>query len=394
MDVPKWKPVVAAGALLLGQAFVLTTPAGAAAPITITADMPAAVPGGHNWGFNDFFPRRLRVPQGTTIQFLNEGFHTATLLPAGLSARADMRTNGIVTTDSDDTTPNVNGTSHSQFNVAAVMPIPTGCGTSATPCMFDGSSVVSSGVSFGPPSGPFVVKITAAPGGYAFHCRIHPGMTGKLNVVPANEPGTSPEEITRLVHDQVKALVRAGFKAEERAEDATRIRNPNGTSTWIMTAGTGSADGRVAVLEFLPENLRIKRGDKVAWRSPEPNEPHTVTFPGELFTDLVPLCEAGTTDVPATPLHQPPQSPFDFTCGGPPIEIELGGGNGVRHVTSPTTISDSGIVASSRLTRAFGLPSSATLHRWKVSFSGAEKGTYTYICQIHGAGMSGTITVR
>ena len=56
--------------------------------MTIFADQPAAVPAGHTWGFNDFFPRSL-TSTGQTIQFAIEGFHTATLLPKGMSVAAD-----------------------------------------------------------------------------------------------------------------------------------------------------------------------------------------------------------------------------------------------------------------------------------------------------------------
>jgi plastocyanin len=75
------------------------------------------------------------------------------------------------------------------------------------------------------------------------------------------------------------------------------------------------------------------------------------------------------------------------------VEIEFGGGNGVSTVTSPSTISDSGIVTTSAFRRAVGLPRSAVLKSWSVSFTGATPGTYTYLCQIH-AGMAATITVH
>ena len=393
MRAPAWKPVAAAAVLLLGQTLVTAAPAVAAGPITITADMPAAVPVGHNWSFDDYFPRSLTVPQGTTLQFVNEGFHTSTLLPHGLSAASDEKVNGVATNDLDDSGRNINGTTHSEFNLPALAPTP-GCGTWTTPCNFDGGGVVSSGASFGPPSGPFVVKMSAPTGTYTFHCRIHPGMTGRITVVSPSAAGTSAAGLAERVTHQIKADVHAGFVAERAASKGSKVRNENGTTTWFVTAGTGSPDGRVAVLEFLPTKLKIKKGDKVVFKSPEPNEPHTVTFPGELNTDLVPLCENGTTDTPAIPLHNPPQSPLDFTCGAGPFEVELGGGNGVSKVTSPSTISDSGVIGSTAMRRAYGLGSHAVLTSWKVSFRGAAKGTYTYICQIHGAAMGGTIVLH
>ena len=43
--------------------------------------------------------------------------------------------------------------------------------------------------------------------------------------------------------------------------------------------------------------------------------------------------------------------------------------------------------------RGLGLPKSAVLTSWQVSFAGASTGVYTYICQIH-EGMEATITVH
>jgi plastocyanin len=392
--VSAWKPLAAsAAAMLIGQGLLAAPVMAGGGPITIVADMPTAVPSGHNWSFNDFFPRGLSVAQGTTIQFAVEGFHTATLLPAGVTAAQDELTNGIAAGDAEDTGTNPNGTSHAQFNVPAMLPAPFGCGTPATPCTFDGSSVVSSGASFGPPPGPFAVTVTAAPGTYVFHCRIHSKMAGRLTVVPSGADASSASDISEAVAHRVRSDVRAGFAAERRATDVSKMSHDDGTTTWFVTAGTGSQDGHVAVLEFLPANIDIKPGDRVLWKPRSVNEPHTVTFPGELNTDLVPSCEAGATDTAATPLHFPPQGPLDFTCGSSPVEIEFGGGNGVTTVTSPTTIADSGIVTTSAFRRAVGLPRSAVLTSWSVSFAGAASGSYTYICQIH-AGMEATVTVH
>jgi plastocyanin len=98
----------------------------------------------------------------------------------------------------------------------------------------------------------------------------------------------------------------------------------------------------------------------------------------------VPFCEAGSTDIAMGPTG----------CNfGPPDELELDGGNGVRNVTTPTTVSDSGIIGPRRLTALIGLPSTAVLHTWTVSFAGAQTGTYTYVCQIHD-GMGATINIH
>ena len=386
--------VLASLVVLAGPTLAVAPAVAASPPLTITADMPSAIPAGHNWGYNDFFPRALSVPTGSTIQFAVEGFHTATLLPSGMTASLDLQASGLVKPDPDDTTLNVNGTTHSQLFVPGLLPTSTTCGTPANPCTFDGTSVGSGGNPLGPPSGPFAVTITAAPGTYIFHCRVHPGMEGSLNVLPANATGTTQAQLSAAVSAQVAADVHAGLVAEAHAQNAKPHQNADGTKTWTLTAGTSSADGHVAVLEMLPRNIHIRKGDSVTWNPLSPNEPHTVTFPGELNTDIVPLCESVDGDVPAVPNHLPPQGPGDFHCGAQPFpdELEFGGGNGVSTVTSPTTVSDSGIISPAAEPVAFGVPTTVSLRSWTVNFTGAQAGVYHYICQIH-SGMEGSITV-
>lgn len=354
-------------------------------PATVVADMPSAVPAGRFWSFNDFFPRTVRVPTGTDLQFINQGFHTFTVLPAGVSPATDQRTNGVALDDADDTTPNPNGTTHSELNLAALGPTSPTCGSPVDPCAFDGAGVVSSGIPAGPPA-PFVLHVTAAPGTYFFLCRVHAGMHGKLQVLPADQQGPSAEQVQAEVAKQIAHDLEGARQADARASRTARKPNSDGSSTWTVTAGTSSPDGHVALLEFLPRNLDIRPGDSVVFKPRSPNEPHTVTFPTDLGTEFQPMCEAGTVDIPF--------GPPAFNCnGGPPDELELDGGNGVSHVTSPATVADSGIIAPRRFASSLGLPQTAILPKWTASFAGATAGTYTYVCQIHD-GMEGTITVH
>jgi plastocyanin len=356
---------------------------------------PAAVPAGHLWGFNDFFPRSATVAKGQTIGFAIEGFHTATLLPAGVTPESDLRANGIGQAD-EDASRNPNGTTHAGLNFGAVTPTSFACGGGGNPCSFDGSSVVSSGAPpAGPPAGPFWVTINAAPGTYSFLCRIHPGMTGSLTVVAPGGATTTPAQAAAATARQVAHDTAAGLRAETAASTGAHWANADGTTTWLVSAGAMSPDRRVAVLEFLPRNIDVKSGDRVVWRPMESNEPHTVTFPTDLGTDQVPLCESPGGDVGALPVNFPPAGPQDFGCppGAGPVEFEFGGGNGVSHVTSPATVSDSGLIGTWRLANAYGLPPTAILGHWTVSFANASSGTYTYVCQVH-EGMAATITVH
>jgi plastocyanin len=398
MHLGKWQAALGAGTIALSGILTAVTPAAAGtAPLRISADRPGAVPAGHNWGYNDFFPRTLSVPRGTTIQFVDKGFHTFSLLPHGLTINADMHASGIGQPDADDTTRNPNGTSHTQLFVPGLAPSPAGCGSAATPCEFNGSQVVSQGNPLGLPGaapGPVNIKLTAAPGFYAFHCRVHPGMSGHLHILRASASAPSKahvlQRVRRQVHkDKVDAL------AVEASARATRTQGAHGHSVWHMWAGAVSTNGRVAILEFLPRNLHVRRGDRVVWTVPGAAEVHTVTFPGELFTDLLPLCENGDgTDSPAIPNHVPPQGPGDFHCGtsAPLDEIEFGGGNGHHVVRSHTTVVDSGVLIPHLSQLAFGVPRSASRGTFSVRFKAAP-GRYHYLCQIH-AGMEANIVVR
>ncbi len=389
MTRTRWRTAVASATIFILGQLVLAAPVGAATPsATVTADMPSAAPAGRFWTFNDFFPRTVTVRTGTDLQFINQGFHTFTVLPAGATARPDWRTNGVGVDDTDDNTLNPNGTTKSEFNVPALSPTSLTCGSPAAPCAFDGSSTVSSGAPFGPP-GPFVVHVSAAPGLYTFVCRVHAGMSGKLNVVAADAAVPSSAAVDASIATQVKHDLAGAWIADRKANRDAITQNKDGSRTLHVTAGISSPDGKVALLEYFPRNLDAKPGDKVVFTPKSPNEPHTVTFPGDLGTEMIAYCEAGSVDVPF--------GPPSFNCnGGPPDEIEFGGGNGVSLITAsgPTgTVSDSGIIGPHRLTQQIGVRSTDILNTWTISLAGAAPGTYTYVCQIHD-GMAATVTVH
>jgi plastocyanin len=397
----RWSRLIAAS-ILIGGVLLATGSVAVAAPVTpsftITADRASAIPAGHRWAFNDFFPRTATIATGGTLQFMNEGFHTATVLPTSWSVAADLDVNGIIAADIDDSARNPNGTTKSLENIGPVLPVPAqGCGTAETPCVFDGTAIVSMGAPLAGPPAPFVVTVTAPPGSYAFHCRVHPLMKGTLTVVAAGAAGTTTAaSADAAAATQATEDIAAGMQAETASAKGASVKRANGTTLWKLTAGTSDPAGRVAVLDMLPRKVTIRPGDSVVWRPRDRNEPHTVTFPNNrAATRSIPLCEGpGGKDTPAIPTVNPPVSPFDFACNGHPVdEFEFTGGNGVTAIKLPTTVSDSGVVAYRTEAAGFDVPATATLSSWTVSFAGAKAGTYTYVCLVH-EGMTGTIVVR
>ncbi len=392
---------LAAALALVGSLLAVSGGAVMAAPITpqftITADRMSAIPAGHRWSFNDYFPRTATIETGGTFQFTTEGFHTATLLPLSWSEAADNDVNGIAAADIDDPGRNPNGTTKGLEVIPGALPVPVqGCGTPEAPCVFDGTGVVSMGAPLAGPPAPFVITVTAPPGAYTFHCRIHPWMAGTLNVVAKGSAGvTTAASADAAAATQAADDVAAGLAAEAAASTAGKVKRADGTTLWKLTAGTSDPAGHVAVLDMLPRKVTIKKGDTVLWYALDRNEPHTITFPKDQGTAAVPMCEGpGGKDTPAVPTVNPPTSPFDFGCNGHPAdEFEFSGGNGVRNITSPTTVSDSGIVAYKTVAIGFNMPATTTLSSWWVRFTGAKAGTYHYVCQIH-AGMEGDIVVH
>ena len=114
-------------------------------------------------------------------------------------------------------------------------------------------------------------------------------MTGKLKVLPATATVPSAAQVDKQVAKQIKKDLHGARVADSQANRDAVKQNKDGTRTLHVTAGTSSHDGKVALLEFFPRVLDAKPGDSVVFKPKSPNEPHTVTFPGDFGTEMVNL---------------------------------------------------------------------------------------------------------
>jgi plastocyanin len=273
---------------------------------------------------------------------------------------------------------------------------PGACGDATTPCVYNGMSDMSSGAMFaGGPFTQFYYKILlptnpTAPVVVNYICNVHgPAMNGTFTIVPNASPASTQAALDAAASTQYNSDVAAGTTIKAAVGAAAVTTNADGSHTIGMTAGTETADGRVQVLEMLPNSVTVQPGDKVKWSVVSHNDPHTITFPrgsGSNAIDPIPqLCDVATGDTAAT---GPPPT---FGCAGPPNSptgLELGWTpqpqGALTTISSNTTAGSSGVLDAG--TYYGNVPTSYT-------YAFPSTGTFLYQCRIHG-GMIGQIIVK
>lgn len=120
------------------------------------------------------------------------------------------------------------------------------------------------------------------PGEYAYICAIHEFHRGTVVVEPpaASDLPNQPQ-IDAQAREEMKFGLAITEGIQQRMVETDYITDkdpgPNGTSMYTVSAGMGPPDAEV--LDFIPKNLTIKKGDTVTWVS---SRFHTVVFnPGE-----------------------------------------------------------------------------------------------------------------
>jgi plastocyanin len=351
-------------------------------PVTIGVDN--APPPGKNWTYTHYFPEsNVSVPAGGIVLFawnqgsLN-GLHSVTFVPNGQTVAQARAVYPTLASDTD------NGESGTIIPPLTNNPTNPACeaGPGAAPCVFDGTSVLNSGVIPTSTGAVFPVQIApqTAAGTYTYFCSFHPGMQGTLTVVPAGQPATDAATVASQAAAELNQLNSGAVAAEAAASVPTSTANADGTSTWTVHVGLTVDD--VELLEYLPTVLPIRKGDSVKYDgSGTTQEPHTVTSGAAAAQGMIPFgqnqCESASgPDTSAANVNNgPPQT----GCADPggfeqPLNLHSQGVPSV--LTSGDTSATSAVVTGRADIQAAGAEASHT-------YTFANNGTYTFFCVFH-----------
>lgn len=145
---------------------------------------------------------------------------------------------------------------------------------------YDGSELVHSGVMS---QGEKVSVTFPKEGSYKYFCPIHPRMEGTVTVVPTGQPCTTVSQAQADAKAKTEAmLVLANPNREGTLARTTRTKLRDGSTQWTVIVGpkVETPDGYLELREYMPRELKIKRGDTVLWFF---ETGHSVTFlpPGQ-----------------------------------------------------------------------------------------------------------------
>lgn len=333
-----------------------------------------------------FFPSRLTVHQGDKIHFTSQSFHTATMLPENTDAFRWLETNApavggpfsLEIPDPDDAAGDKKG------NPAALFPSDPTCGSAATPCNYDGSGVVNSGVFvFGP--GEFTATVNADPGDFFWVvCLVHKHMRLKVEVVADDQPTSTQEAIDASAAAQQAADLDWASAAHERLSSRVS-RHVTADGTVVRDVWVGYDNHFVSLFAMYPRRVKLRRGQTVRFHFGQLiYEDHSATMPLDKALDatrnhfFAPVCDpdgdAGTgADVPAE------FTEFGPSCPGGPEQLEfdidavaaLEQGNGVFRGNND--FENSGTRGAN----------SSGQGSWDVKFRRIPKKGVKYLCVIH-----------
>jgi plastocyanin len=302
---------------------------------------------------NAFYAKKLTIHQGDRVRFKTLGFHNILLAPKHKAPQ-------LFTTDPTKPVGSVKDAAGADFwfkdlPSIGVNPVVAAPGGGK---VFTGKETISSGIPVAGLPKPMTVRFPKK-GTYTVLCALHPGM--KATVVVKAKKARIPT--AKQDAERIKAQVKAATKL------AKKLAAGQGAPTGL-TVRAGNDKQGIAALAFFPAAKTVKVGQAVNFTvSDKTTETHNIAFAPQAYAeqDLAPAFLGPNGIDPRTAY---PSEPI-----GSPLVV-----NGTSH--------GNGFVNTGMLdaVKSTPLPKSAT-----VSFS--TPGTYQYYCIVHGASMSGTITV-
>lgn len=205
------------------------------------------------------------------------------------------------------------------------------------------------------------------PGAYEYHCEFHPGMKGKITVLPADQPLPKTQaDYEQIAQAEAAQALDAAKNLERQMSQPAVNSRPDGTQEYVLEM-LGDSKTMATVLRFLPSSLHIRVGDTVTWRMPDYTELHTVTF-----------LDRGQKEPDVATAEPQPNGPPKLLINA---QVEKPAGGKIYE--------GQGYFNSGYMMRLEGQPPAT----YSLTFT--KPGTYEYRCLIHDEfGMKATIVVE
>jgi plastocyanin len=224
--------------------------------------------------------------------------------------------------------------------------------------VIDGKALDASGIFQGQGAPPDYVVSFPKAGSYRYVCSIHPGMKGRVKVLPRQAKAPSRAKDAKAVAKQVGATIKSARKLAAQTPAGNVVR-------------AGNDRKEVAFFSFFPARRQVKAGETVRFEmSKDSTEIHNVVFGPEPF-----LAETAAKFI----------SP---------------GAQGIAYDPLSVYASDPGALAYDGANHGNGFLNTGLLDTDpRTSFPAAKSvtftkaGTYGFICTVHGPSMKGSIEV-
>ena len=340
--------LLAAGLLVPAGAQAATKTVSAGIPVAKAKAMPPESTG------NAFYPKAVSVRAGDKVAFEIAGLHNVIFPAKGEQVApfhaADTAAPVAGVKDAAGAGFWFNGQPNWALDMAQLAPGGDG--------KVDGKALDGSGVFAGQGAPPEYVVSFPRKGTYRYLCSIHPGMKGKVEVLPKGAKAPSKAKDAKAVKKQVAKTVELAGKLAARTPQGRVVR-------------AGNDKKEVAFFAFSPGVRSVKAGQSVTFEMAKGStEMHDVVFGPQAVLEAA---AAAFISPNAAGLGYDPLSVYASDPGGLVLD-------GANHGNG---FANTGLLDADRRTP---FPSSA-----EVTF--AKAGSYPFICTVHGPSMKGTIEV-